>query len=162
MKKIKYLSLFLAVFSLSSSAVNVKAETENPESFSQCVMNLYKGPFTSTQATENCLNAFKGKQPNEGFSTCVERLYKGPFTSRDANDNCQKAFTNANTTDDDSNVKTRIRRTGGTSIIVIPDNSKPVRRTETQCIHKIFGNQWPDIHCSGGSSSFERRTIYLD
>lgn len=160
MKKLKYLSLFLAIFSLSSPVV--KAETEKPESFSQCVMNLYKGPFTSTQATENCLNAFQGKQPNEGFSTCVETLYKGPFNSRDANENCQRAFSNSNTTNNDSNLRTPIRRTGGTNIIVIPDNSKPVRRTETQCIHKTFGNQWPDIHCNGNSSSFERRTIYLD
>ena len=65
------------------------------QSFSQCVMELYRGPYSRTDAAKNCLNAFRGRPVNEEFTNCVNTLYRGPYSRTDANNYCQQAFSNS-------------------------------------------------------------------
>ena len=146
------LSIPLIVFSFPA-----KAQTN--QSFSQCVLTLYSGPYIASDAAKNCLTAFRGRSVNEDFTTCVNALYKGPFIQSDANQYCQQAFQNSASSTPANN--------GNPTIIVIPqgnvEQSQPTeRRTQRQCIHKTFNQVWADIHCQFNNGMFEWRTVYLD
>ena len=77
---------------LSSAAKPAQAQSQT---FSQCVLQLYKGPYSAQEAAKSCLEVFKGKPATEEFTTCVEALYKGPFSKNAANSYCTQALTSA-------------------------------------------------------------------
>lgn len=138
---------------------NTKPTLAQSQSFSQCVLKLYAGPYSSSDAAKNCLIAFQGKPLNEEFTSCVDSLYRGPFSSTDSSKYCQSAFANSSSSAPPSN------NTGGTTIIINPNQpqAKPVeRRAVTQCVNKMFNQVWDDIHCTFNNSMFERRTVYVD
>jgi hypothetical protein len=83
----------VAISSFFSSAA--KPAQAQSQTFSQCVLRLYMGPYSAKDAAISCLEVFKGKPATEEFTTCVEALYKGPFRKNDANSYCTQALTNA-------------------------------------------------------------------
>jgi hypothetical protein len=146
----------LTVLSVSAF-ISFPAKAQTNQSFSQCVISLYQGPYNSTSAAENCLQAFQGKPVNEDFSTCVNRLYKGPFNSRSASDYCQKAFANS--------IPSQQQGTGNPTVNIYTEQpqSQPVQRRSKQvCVNTTFNQIWDDIHCQFNNGMFEWRTIYLD
>lgn len=44
----------------------------------------------------------------------------------------------------------------------INQRDRQFRRSERQCIHRVFQSAWGEIHCRSNNPSFEWRTIYLD
>lgn len=108
--------LFSAVtlsFSLPLIVFSFPAKAQTNQSFSQCVLNLYSGPYSANDAAKNCLTAFRGRAVNEEFTTCVIALYKGPFSQSDANQYCQRALeSSASTTPDSEDIRERRRRGG--------------------------------------------------
>jgi hypothetical protein len=87
--KVTTASVLLLAAMLTPSAKPVQAQSQ--ESFSQCVLNLYRGPYSATVAADNCLKAFQGKPMGESFSECIDRLYRGPFSTNNASNYCTKA-----------------------------------------------------------------------
>jgi hypothetical protein len=87
--KVTTASALLLTAVLTPSVKPVQAQS--PESFSQCVLNLYRGPYSASVAADNCLKAFQGRPMGESFSECVDRLYRGPFSTNDASNYCTKA-----------------------------------------------------------------------
>jgi hypothetical protein len=83
-----------SVGSGNSQVNNFNQSQHSRESFSQCVLDLYSGPYSSRDAASNCLQTFQGSRivPSESFSQCVLNLYSGPYSSRDAANNCLQAF----------------------------------------------------------------------
>lgn len=74
------------------SAMPAQAQSQT---FSQCVLSLYRGPYSARDAATNCLDVFKDKPVNEEFTTCVEALYEGPYSRNDSNNYCKQASANA-------------------------------------------------------------------
>lgn len=164
MNSILKLCAILGITVSSSFYFNAKPTLAQAQSFSQCVLTLYGGPFSARDAAKNCLTAFRGKPLNEEFTSCVRSLYNGPFNSRDSSEYCQKAFANSSSSSESSNNN---GNNGGTTIIINPNQSsqqtRPVeRRTQTQCVNKMLNQVWDDVHCSYNNPMFERRTVYLD
>lgn len=81
----------LALTAIESAA----ARAQSSESFSQCVLKLYRGPYSSSDAAMNCLAGFRGKPTNESLSECVDALYRGPFSSSNAGRYCREAQANS-------------------------------------------------------------------
>lgn len=81
-------------FSTSQIDNNSQQPQQLRESFSQCVLDLYRGPYSARDAANNCLRNFQGNRiaPSESFSRCVLDLYRGPYSSGDAANNCLQAF----------------------------------------------------------------------
>lgn len=44
----------------------------------------------------------------------------------------------------------------------INQNNRSFRRSERQCIHRVFQSAWGEIHCRSNNPSFEWRTVYFD
>jgi hypothetical protein len=143
------LSIPLIVFSFPA-----KAQTN--QSFSQCVLKLYRNPYSSTDAAKNCLAAFKGRSVNEEFSTCVSALYRNPFSSTDANRYCQQAFENSASPTPANN--------GNPTIIVVPQSQQqPNQRQYTErrvCISPVGTQVYSTKACELGVSGFTWKTIY--
>jgi hypothetical protein len=131
------------------------------QSFSQCVMELYRGPYSKTDAANNCLNAFRGRPVNEEFSTCISTLYQGPYSKTDSNNYCQQAFANSSYSPSGNPSS---NQSNGSTIIVVPQNqstnSQPQRNARRQCVHTWFNQVWDDIHCQYNNGMFEWRTVY--
>jgi len=165
MKTFKYLSMLIGISTLFTLSLPISVATaQNHESFSQCVIRLSRGVFTPTSATQNCLNSFNGRPINEELSICVNRLNQEFFTTTSADDYCQRALANSDFQFSNS-FGNRSRRNNYNIFIVVPHNfnrHKPRREVKRQCIHTTFNSVWPDVHCRGGSPSFQWRTIYFD
>ena len=157
MNKLKSIGLLIGTSSfLILSPTIVKAQ--NSQSFSECVISLYNGPYNSSNAAEHCLQAFQGKSIKEDFSTCVDRLYEGPYSSSRAVKYCQQAM---------SNSPSQAEKSG--TIIVIPNEQQrnqepqrqePQREAHRQCINTTFNTVWNDIHCQYNNPQFKWRTVY--
>lgn len=85
----------VTIFSFFSSVAKPAQAQAQTQTFSQCVLQLYRGPYSGKEAAESCLEVFKGKPAIEEFTTCVETLYKGPFSKDDAKSYCTQVSTNA-------------------------------------------------------------------
>lgn len=131
------------------------AKAQTNQSFSQCVLNLYSGPYSADDAAKNCLTAFRGRPVNEEFTTCVNALYKGPFSKDGANQYCQRAFENSASPTPANN--------GNPTIIVIPQSQQPQQRQYTErrvCISPVGTQVYSTKACELGVSGFTWKTIY--
>jgi len=93
MKLVKLVGGLIGVSTVLSFCVTAKAQSN--QSFSQCVIALYSGPYSAASAAENCLQVFQGKPTNEDFTTCIDQLYAGPYDATSANEYCKKAYANS-------------------------------------------------------------------
>lgn len=142
-------------FSISLTAFSFPAKAQTNQSFSQCVLKLYRNPYSSTDAAKNCLAAFRGRSVNEEFSTCVSALYRNPFSSTDANKYCQQAFENSASPTPANN--------GNPTVIVVPQSQQPNPRQYTErrvCISPVGTQVYSTKACELGVSGFTWKTIY--
>jgi hypothetical protein len=151
-------ALFSAVtlgFSLPLIVFSFPAKAQTNQSFSQCVLNLYSGPYSASDAAKNCLTAFRGRSVNEEFTTCVNAMYKGPFSQSDANQYCQQAF--------ESSASSTPANNGNPTIIVIPQPQQPQQRQYTErrvCISPVGTQVSSTRACELGVSGFTWKTMY--
>ncbi|PSB04635.1 hypothetical protein [Merismopedia glauca] len=165
MKNKTKICLTLAVFSVST-AFSLPANAQTNQTLGKCISEVRKSSnyaISSDKAAESCVNTLRYQSPVENLGECISGVRESSnyaISSDNASQLCQSLLAQQLQQQGGGN------NNNGSTIIVIPNGQQPTpqpqRRTQKQCVNKMFNQVWDDIHCQFNNGMFEWRTVYLD